>query len=437
LAALEAAAVAAATAAAAAAVAAAATDAALSGEPEPTESDAGQAKAVHTKPAEPDSKGPKREESPDGSIDVAASAPALERTTSSAAISRTGRVFLDPDERPIVTAAPKTRADDDLDAILAPKKSGGAWLWVAAAAAIGFGAWTMTRSDQRESGPVARAQTKPKLGPSAAPRTTPEPPPTLAAPDDRPAALADRPTPPVTVAEPSTPDAAIPTTPAAAPAGLGAAGAKETKAPKKPKASPPVDKRSAAELLAAARAASIRGAHREALSLAKKSDVKLRSDESALVAGIAACNLREGPTARKYAARVNGKDVHRLRAVCQNAGVRLGNAGGAPVASSPDDSTPVPQKPKATQPPPEDDRTAAELLADARKASFGGNPSRAYSLAEKSHKKGGGDDALLLMGVSACKMGSAKKAKAVIAKLPGAKRDGVRSICEQRGVSVD
>jgi hypothetical protein len=81
-------------------------------------------------------------------------------------------------------------------------------------------------------------------------------------------------------------------------------------------------------------------------------------------------------------------------------------------------------------------KSAAELLADARKAQLGGSYSKAYSLAKKSYAASPSPDAAQVMGVAACKMGDAGKAKSAYGKLSGGKKSALKSICEKSGIEL-
>ncbi len=107
------------------------------------------------------------------------------------------------------------------------------------------------------------------------------------------------------------------------------------------------------------------------------------------------------------------------------------SAGEEPVDDS-GGSEPVKKKKKASKP----KADPAELLQQARAASLGGNASKAYKLAKQSYKIDKNAKALQLMGVSACKMGDAKKAKSVYAKVSGGTKKAMASICAKNGVDL-
>ncbi|MCA9714992.1 MAG: hypothetical protein KC468_09930, partial [Myxococcales bacterium] len=92
----------------------------------------------------------------------------------------------------------------------------------------------------------------------------------------------------------------------------------------------------------------------------------------------------------------------------------------------------TPKKKKETKP----KADPAELLQQARTASLGGNASKAYKLAKQSYKIDKNKDALTLMGMSACKMGDAKKAQSVYSKLSGGIKSALASVCSKNGVEL-
>ncbi|NVB38843.1 FHA domain-containing protein [Pseudenhygromyxa sp. WMMC2535] len=75
-------------------------------------------------------------------------------------------------------------------------------------------------------------------------------------------------------------------------------------------------------------------------------------------------------------------------------------------------------------------------LDAARKAMVGGNNSKAYSLAKEAYDGGKGNEALSLMGVTACKMGSKSKAKAAYKKLPQSKKEMLEKVCGPLGIEL-
>lgn len=78
-----------------------------------------------------------------------------------------------------------------------------------------------------------------------------------------------------------------------------------------------------------------------------------------------------------------------------------------------------------------------QLLDDARKASMAGDAAKAYKLASDAYKISKSKEAAKLMGVSACKMGSAKKAKKAYKKLSGADKKGVAALCEKKDIILE
>ncbi len=99
----------------------------------------------------------------------------------------------------------------------------------------------------------------------------------------------------------------------------------------------------------------------------------------------------------------------------------------------PDHGTKEPKhqpKPKVPKMPPE------EALAAARKASLQGNNTKAYSLAKDAYDQNQSGDALNLMGVAACKMGSASKAKAAHRKMTASDKEKLEKLCLSLGVEL-
>jgi hypothetical protein len=101
-------------------------------------------------------------------------------------------------------------------------------------------------------------------------------------------------------------------------------------------------------------------------------------------------------------------------------------------------TTPKPEDESAAVPPPPSGsaQTAEQLLSDARKASMAGNASKAYKLAKEAYASGKSPDALQLMGVSACKMGDAAKARSAYKKLSGSKKSQLASLCSSKGIEL-
>jgi len=97
----------------------------------------------------------------------------------------------------------------------------------------------------------------------------------------------------------------------------------------------------------------------------------------------------------------------------------------------PVDKTPKPPKPVV----PKGDPVA--LLEDARKASVANNSTQAYDLARKSYDIDRNSAALKLMGLSACKMGDAAKAKSAYKKLDATLQKQLQSVCQTNGVQLE
>lgn len=123
-------------------------------------------------------------------------------------------------------------------------------------------------------------------------------------------------------------------------------------------------------------------------------------------------------------------------------------SGGA--VDTPPDTTPkTPKTPKPTTPKVTTPKTPKEpkvdepkgdpkaLLEDARKASLANNATQAYELAKKSYDIDKNIQALVLMGVSACKMGDVNKAKAAYKKLEPARQKQLQSVCNDRGITLE
>ncbi|PRQ05684.1 FHA domain-containing protein [Enhygromyxa salina] len=90
-------------------------------------------------------------------------------------------------------------------------------------------------------------------------------------------------------------------------------------------------------------------------------------------------------------------------------------------------------KPK---PPAEPKLPPGEALTAARKASMTGDNKKAYSLAKDAYDQNQSGDALNLMGVAACKMGSASKAKAAYAKMTSKDKATLEKICGPLGIEL-
>jgi hypothetical protein len=95
-------------------------------------------------------------------------------------------------------------------------------------------------------------------------------------------------------------------------------------------------------------------------------------------------------------------------------------------------------EPKVVQPKPQPKPKLPpdQALAEARKASLQGNNTKAYSLAKDAYDQNQNGDALNLMGVAACKMGSASKAKAAHRKMTASDKDKLEKLCASVGVEL-
>ena len=87
----------------------------------------------------------------------------------------------------------------------------------------------------------------------------------------------------------------------------------------------------------------------------------------------------------------------------------------------------TPEKPKL---PPD------EALKQARKAAMKGDNKNAYSLAKMAYDQSKSGDALNLMGVAACKMGSASKAKSAYKKMTSKDKATLEKICGPLGITL-
>ena len=66
-----------------------------------------------------------------------------------------------------------------------------------------------------------------------------------------------------------------------------------------------------------------------------------------------------------------------------------------------------------------------------------GNATQAYNLAKQSYDAKRTQAALEVMGVAACKMGDAAKAKAAYSRLGSARRDKLAKVCAGRGITLE
>jgi pSer/pThr/pTyr-binding forkhead associated (FHA) protein len=104
-----------------------------------------------------------------------------------------------------------------------------------------------------------------------------------------------------------------------------------------------------------------------------------------------------------------------------------------------DEPEPVPQPepgPEVEKPKPKPKLPPDQALAEARKASLQGNNTKAYSLAKDAYDQNQSGDALNLMGVAACKMGSASKAKSAHRKMTATDKDKLEKLCASVGVEL-
>lgn len=102
----------------------------------------------------------------------------------------------------------------------------------------------------------------------------------------------------------------------------------------------------------------------------------------------------------------------------------------APKNNTPKNNTPKQPKPSKPKMPPD------EALAEARKASLAGNNNKAYSLAKEAYDQNQSGDALNLMGVAACKMGNANKAKAAHRKMTTKDKAMLEKLCGSLGIEL-
>ncbi|MCA9687855.1 MAG: hypothetical protein KC457_37200, partial [Myxococcales bacterium] len=79
-------------------------------------------------------------------------------------------------------------------------------------------------------------------------------------------------------------------------------------------------------------------------------------------------------------------------------------------------------------------KSPEQILADARKASAQGNNAKAYKLAKSSYNQSKSADALNLMGVAACKMKDADKARAAHQKMKSEAKPILEKLCKRLGV---
>jgi pSer/pThr/pTyr-binding forkhead associated (FHA) protein len=104
--------------------------------------------------------------------------------------------------------------------------------------------------------------------------------------------------------------------------------------------------------------------------------------------------------------------------------------------SEPEPGPVKPRQPK--QPTPSEPKLPPDqALAEARKASLTGNNRKAYSLAKDAYDQNKSSEALSVMGVAACKMGSESKAKAAYKKMTDAKdKQTLEKVCAPLGINL-
>jgi hypothetical protein len=102
-----------------------------------------------------------------------------------------------------------------------------------------------------------------------------------------------------------------------------------------------------------------------------------------------------------------------------------------PTTPTPPATSPTPDT-KASEPLSEADK-AKETLERARQAASSGNPQLAYSLAKQSYGVTKSQEALELMGVSACRLKNAENARSAANALSGSRRDAVVAACSKTG----
>jgi hypothetical protein len=101
------------------------------------------------------------------------------------------------------------------------------------------------------------------------------------------------------------------------------------------------------------------------------------------------------------------------------------------------DEDPGPRKPKHPKQPAAPKLPPDQALAEARKASLTGNNRKAYSLAKDAYDQNKSSEALSVMGVAACKMGSESKAKAAYKKMTVAKdKQTLEKVCAPLGIEL-
>lgn len=106
--------------------------------------------------------------------------------------------------------------------------------------------------------------------------------------------------------------------------------------------------------------------------------------------------------------------------------------------SEPPDPEDKPKQPKPKNTTPSEPKLPPDqALAEARKASLTGNNRKAYSLAKDAYDQNKSSEALSVMGVAACKMGSESKAKAAYKKMTVAKdKQTLEKVCQPLGINL-
>ncbi|PRP90708.1 FHA domain protein [Enhygromyxa salina] len=111
---------------------------------------------------------------------------------------------------------------------------------------------------------------------------------------------------------------------------------------------------------------------------------------------------------------------------------------GGEIVAEIDEPKPKP-KPKPSnqpKPKPKPKLPPEQALAAARKASLQGDNRKAYNLAKDAYDQNKSGDALNLMGVAACKMGSASKAKSAYRKMTSKDKGTLEKICGPLGIEL-
>lgn len=102
-----------------------------------------------------------------------------------------------------------------------------------------------------------------------------------------------------------------------------------------------------------------------------------------------------------------------------------------------DEPAPKPRRPKPRKQPATPKLPPDQALAEARKASLTGNNRKAYSLAKDAYDQSKSSEALSVMGVAACKMGSESKAKAAYKKMSNTKdKQTLEKVCAPLGIEL-